>query len=125
MQTDSNAYVQQKYTNLDFLRQLTKGNQEMIMEMVRVYLEETPKLVNKIKQGIDTMDWDLLARGAHSIIPSFSTMGMNKEFAGMAKTIQDHAEKREKLELIKELFLKIEIALLEAHKELEKELNSK
>ena len=76
-----------KYTNLDFIRQMTKGDSKMIMEMVNVYLEETPKYINKIKQGISTMDWESIARASHSFLPSFATMGMethgdNFRFAG-------------------------------------------
>lgn len=112
----------QKCTNLDFLKQLTKGNPKMISEMITVYLEETPRLISKLKEGIEKTDWDLIGRTAHSLIPSFSTMGMHKYFSVMAKKIQELAEKKEGIELAKEYFLKIEAIFSQARKELEQDL---
>jgi len=114
----------EKCTNLDFLKQLTKGNPKMIMEMVKVYLEETPKLMDKIRQSIDSGDWDSMGRAAHSLIPSFSTMGMDKEYAVMAKKIQIYAEKKGNLDLIKEMFLKMDSVFTQACRELEQDLVS-
>ena len=111
-----------KYTNLDFIRQMTKGDSKMIMEMVNVYLEETPKYINKIKQGISTMDWESIARASHSFLPSFATMGMDEEYTDMAKKINQYVEKKENFEKIKELLLKIEELFFQASEELEKEL---
>ena len=112
----------QKCTNLGFLTQLTKGNPKMIMEMLKVYLEENPKLLNRLRTGLDNMDWDSIARTAHAIIPSFSTLGMDKSFATMARRIQELAEKKEEPELIRGLFSKIEAVCLQANEELEQEL---
>jgi PAS domain S-box-containing protein len=111
-----------KCINMDFLERMTKGNPEMITEMVNVYLEETPKMISRIRHGIKMEDWDLVARTAHSFMPSFTTMGMNKEFVVMTKKISDYAAKREHTDKIKELFLKIESVCLQARKELEQEL---
>jgi HPt (histidine-containing phosphotransfer) domain-containing protein len=101
--------------------QLTQGNPKMIKEVVKVYLEETPQLINTMKNGIDNNDWESLRIAAHSISPSFSMMGIGKEFEGMARKIQKYAEKREKPDIIKKAFLKIETVCLKARKELQQE----
>ena len=111
-----------KYTNLDFLRQLTKNNPDMISEMIHVYLEETPELIKTMKQSLEKQDWQNLRAAAHSIIPSFSTMGMSEEYAEMAKTIQDYAEKKEKPEEIKKMLQKIGRVCEDAYAELKQEL---
>lgn len=112
----------QKCTNLDYLKNLTRGNPKMIMEMINVYLQENPKFIDKMKQAIDTMDWELLQRASHSIKPSFSTMGISKKFTDMVSKIQEHAEQKQKPEAIKELFQKIETVCSQAREELEEEL---
>lgn len=113
---------EQKCTNLGFLQHLTKGNSKMIMEMIQVYLEETPRLLDKLRHAIDEKDWDTSARTAHSLIPSFSTMGMSKEFTGMAKKIQEYSEKKENTEQIGEMFRKIDSVCVQARQELEQDL---
>lgn len=111
-----------KYTNMIFLNNLTRGNSKMMSELVRVYLEETPKFINKMKVGIENMDLDMVARASHSLTPSFATVGINAEFSDMIKRINEYAEKKENPEMIKELFLTIEDVCLKARRELEEEL---
>jgi CheY-like chemotaxis protein len=113
----------QKCTNLDFLRQLTKNNPEMIAEMIQVYLEETPQLLKAMKQSLQNQDWEKLRAAAHSIIPSFSTMGMSEEYAELAKAIQEQAEKKEDPEKIKLMLQKIGRVCEEAYAELKQELS--
>lgn len=119
------AYEQEKGSvNLDYLRRHTKGNPEMMREMINSYLQETPKLIHVMKQSIDNMDWETLGEAAHSIIPSFSIMGINKDYEEMAKKIKEHAFKKEKSASINSLFLKIEEACHRAIRELKDELSA-
>lgn len=113
---------QKKYTNLEFLRQLTKNNPDMIAEMINVYLEETPQLIKKMKQGLDREDWEAIRSGAHSVIPSFSTMGMGEEYAAMAKRIQENAEQKKHADEIRDLLQKIGRVCEHAYAELRQEL---
>ena len=85
---------QYKYINLDYLKQRTKNNSEMILEMIEIYLKETPRIIDEIKQSRNDMNWDSLASAAHSIIPSFAIMGINKEFENMAKLIEEYSIKK-------------------------------
>jgi PAS domain S-box-containing protein len=125
-----------KCTNLNYLRGLTKNNAAMIQEMIEVYLEETPQLVQKMKDAIESKDWHSLKSAAHSILPSFSTMGMDKSFENAAKAIQENSVSllsgesggKTAIELQlknKELFSKIELSCAEACTELKKELPAK
>jgi PAS domain S-box-containing protein len=118
------AYENDKrLVNLDYLKQHTKGDPGMIREMINIYLQETPKLISAMKQSINNMDWETLAEKAHSIIPSFSIMGISTEFEEMAKKIKEHAQKKEKAATINNLFLKMESACNRAIQELNEELN--
>lgn len=121
---DREKAQKKKCTNLDFVREMTKGNPKFIMEILQVYLEETPILLTKMKQGIDTNDWKLLASATHSIKPSLSTIGISQEFTDIVKKIQVYTQKKENPELIKELFSRIETVCEQARKELEQELVS-
>lgn len=113
-----------KYVNLDYLKQRTKNNSGMIAEMIEIYLRETPKLVNRMKESRDNMDWESLAAAAHAIIPSFTIMGIGKNYEHMTRTIQENAVKKEKSAEINELVLKIEHVCDQACKELKNELKN-
>ena len=114
----------QKYINLNFLRELTRNNSGMILEMIKVYLEETPQLINIMKHSINNNDWDCIRATAHSILPSFATMGMNEEFTTITETIREFAEKKENPDRIKELVSQIELGCDNAYKELHFEMAS-
>lgn len=115
---------QGRSTNLEFLRQLTKNNPDMIAEMINVYLEETPQLIKKMKQSLEKGDWEQVRAAAHSIIPSFSTMGMSEELAAMAKKIQENAEGKKDADGIRDLLQKIGRACENAYAELRQELTT-
>lgn len=113
-----------KYVHLDYLRQRTKNNTAMMIEMIEIYLKETPRLIERLKETRDNMDWDSLAATAHALIPSFMIMGISKDYEMMARTIQEYARKKEKSASINELVLKIEEVCNQAYKELKKELSN-
>ncbi|HWY12508.1 MAG TPA: ATP-binding protein, partial [Bacteroidia bacterium] len=120
-----------KYVGFDYLHQLTNGNPNGMANMIKAYLEETPKLLRTIKNGIETKDWKAVGSGAHSMIPSFTMVGLNPEFEKMAREIEEYANKISKSvqqdgesEKIKTLFSKIENICSLAMEELKKELNS-
>lgn len=124
MADTSKAPMNGKITSLEFLRQLTKNNPDMIMEMINVYLEETPDLISRMKESVAKDDWEGLRAAAHSIIPSFSTMGISEEYGNMAKEIQDLAVKKENPARAKELVEKVEDVCNKAYAELRTEMSA-
>ncbi|MBC7695354.1 MAG: response regulator [Burkholderiales bacterium] len=123
MENEKNSNTKKlKYINLDYLKELTLGKQDGMVLMIRAYLEETPDLIKVMKTGIVEKDWNAVGRAAHSIIPSFSMLGMDKEYESSAKLIQEYITKNENIDQVNELFLKIEDACSHAVTELENEL---
>jgi PAS domain S-box-containing protein len=112
-----------KYTDLSYLNKRTKDNPELIKEMIVLYLKQTPPLISQMKKGIHEKDWDLVYAAAHKLIPSFSIMGLHKDFEDTAKKIQEYSNTHVHLEEIQELVLQIENVCLKACEELEEEFN--
>ena len=77
----------QSCVNFDYLKRITKSDARMA-EMIGLYLQEIPQLVQTMKKAIAEKDWIALKRATHSIIPTFATMGMDPEFEEIAKAIQ-------------------------------------
>jgi signal transduction histidine kinase/CheY-like chemotaxis protein len=98
-----------KCTNLDFLKSRTKSNPKLMMEMISLYLEQTPPLIVAMRQGLKHKNWTVLASAVHKLIPSFSIMGISNEFENMAKKIQElsHSCEAAETEIIEHMPLTI------------------
>ena len=112
-----------KCTNLEYLSVRTKSNPKLMMEMISIYMEQTPPLIDAMKQSILDKDWDLLAAAAHKIIPSFSIMGMSPELENMAKEIQEAAKTNQFTEKTDQMVVQLETICKQACEELEMEFN--
>ena len=110
-----------KCTNLNYLLQRTKSHPELMMEMIALYLKQTPALINEMKQSLQAKDWDLLSKAAHKMIPSFLIMGMSMDFEKMAKKIQEYASKQQFSDEIPNLVTQLETICMQACKELEED----
>ena len=112
-----------KYTDLNYLKKRTKDNPELIMEMISLYLKQTPPLINHMKQGLHDKDWDSVYTAAHKLIPSFSIMGIHRDFETTARMIQEYSNSKKHLNEVPEMILQLETCCSKACEELEEELN--
>jgi PAS domain S-box-containing protein len=113
-----------KYINLDYLNHRTKSNPKLMIEMIGLYLEQTPELINTLKQSLLIQDWNLLNAAIHKMIPSFSIMGMHSDFENMAKKIQEFVVIQQQNDEMENMVLKLEDVCMQACKELELELET-
>ena len=113
-----------KCIDLDYLNTRTKSNPQLMMEMITLYLDQTPPLINAMKKGLLDKDWKSLQAAVHKMIPSFAIMGMNVDFENMAKKVQEYAGSIEHTEIITDMVLQLENVCLQACKELEIEFNN-
>ena len=67
-------------------------------------------------------DWSSLRSAAHKMIPSFSIVGINKEFEIMANKLQDYTGEQPGTVDVEDLVLKLESVCSKACLELEAEL---
>ena len=112
-----------KYTNLEYLHVRTKSNPKLMMEMISIYLQQTPPLLEAMSQCVLDKNWHLLAAAAHKIIPSFAIMGMSQEVENMAKQIQEAAKAEQFNDETAKIVIQLETICRKAFKELELEFN--
>ena len=112
-----------KYIDLDYLVHRTKSNPRLMMEMISLYLEQTPTLISTMKSCLKGGDWKMLHAAAHKLIPSFAIMGISTDVENMTKKILEYARTREETEGIPEMLSQIELVCTEACKELEVEFD--
>jgi PAS domain S-box-containing protein len=108
-------------TDLKYLNTRTKSNPILMMEMISLYLAQTPVLVSSLKMSFQEGDWNLLQTTAHKMIPSFSIMGISEDFENMARKIQEYAIMHQQSDGIYDLVLQIEQVCVRACNELKEE----
>ena len=113
-----------KCTSMHYLMQRTKSNPALMMQMISLYLEQTPPLISAMKQGFNNKDWNSLYSAVHKLIPSFSIMGISVDFENMAKKIQEFASTQKQTDGIYDLVLQLENVLEQSCEELEAEYNT-
>ncbi len=112
-----------KCTDLEYLIHHTKSNPTLMMEMIALYLEQTPPLISAMTRSFLNKDWGTLYSAVHKMIPSFVIMGINPDFENMAKKVQDYARTQKQADGIQDLVIQLGNVCSQACCELEEEFN--
>jgi CheY-like chemotaxis protein len=110
--------------DMAYLSRHTKSNPALMMEMISLYLEQTPPLVSAMKKGWQNKDWNSLYSAVHKMIPSFSIMGISEDSEDMARKVQDFASTQKQADGIPDMVLQLESICLQACEELKEEFNT-
>jgi PAS domain S-box-containing protein len=110
-----------KYIDLTYLNNRTKSNPALMMQMISLYLEQTPQLISQMKKGLSEKDMNSLKSSAHKLIPSFLIMGIDKQYETMARNIQEYAGKQQYPDELTEMVKQLEIVCSDACEELKEE----
>jgi len=112
-----------KCIDLGYLTHRTKSDSKLMMEMISLYLEQTPTLVDTMKNSLQNKDWNSLHVAVHKMIPSFSIMGISTDFENIAKKVQEYASTQQQTDGILEMVLQLENICIQACIELKEEFN--
>ena len=112
-----------KCIDLDYLNTRTKSNPQLMMEMITLYLEQTPPLITAMKKALVNKDWPSLHAAVHKMIPSFAIMGISIDFENIAKKVQDYAGIMQQNESIDDMVFKLDKVCTQACTELITELD--
>ena len=69
----------EKVTDMQFLRQLTGGNNEKMQKYIGMFLDNAPKLLDNIDKGMENRDFPTVKIAAHSLKPQLSYMGVKED----------------------------------------------
>lgn len=62
--------------DLSYLREVASDNIEFMIEMIDIFLAQTPEYVDQLTLAVDQKDWTKMAELAHKIKPTMSFMGV-------------------------------------------------
>ncbi|MFV8363078.1 response regulator [Flavobacterium sp. ZT3P35] len=121
---NENSIEEIRYVDLTYLNRRTKSNPELMMEMISIYLEQTPHLLNTIKQSLKEENWTLLGAAVHKMLPSFTIMGIHPDHENVAKKIHDFTITKDKNNTIFSLVTQLDKICKQACSELQEEFNT-
>jgi signal transduction histidine kinase/DNA-binding response OmpR family regulator len=70
-------------TDMNFLKQFTGGNPDKQKKYVGMFLDNGPKLLDKMKAALQEQDYESLKVAAHSMKPQLSYMGVKEEVSNI------------------------------------------
>ncbi len=66
------------HINLNYLESITDGSQELIKELVTIFIEQIPEFKEGFDEGLNQKDWSKIAAVAHKAKSSVMSMGMDE-----------------------------------------------
>ncbi len=111
------------YSNLTYLREVAEGNNEIIREMIEIFILQVPEFIQNLQQFLHQRRYKELGNEAHKAKSSVLVMGM-EELASDLKTLQLATIDGIGEETYPDYVRKFEIQCLAAVEELKKELEN-
>ena len=87
----------ERYTNLDYLREITGGEPEIMKEFIQMFLEQLPEFRDGMTSFLSEQKWKELGEIAHKAKSSVMTFGMN-DLGNRLKSLQLKTQGLEEIE---------------------------
>lgn len=81
-------------TDLSYLKTMSGDSQELILEMIDIFIEQVCEFTREMQKHLDTRDYDSLGKLAHKAKSSVSIMGMT-ELSGKLKELEIFTRNKE------------------------------
>ena len=122
MNKQSNDHEGKSLIDLNYLNQLSEGDDEFSISMLSYFLENAPAVIADLKQFYAGKDWKNLRNVAHKFKPQLTFMGIKSVF-NEVETIEQNAASEKNTDQIPSLIDKTEAVCIEAMKEIKRELD--
>jgi HPt (histidine-containing phosphotransfer) domain-containing protein len=63
--------------DLTYLKELSGGNEEFLKQIITIFLEDTPDMLNKIKDGISSGNLEQVRFYSHKLVSQLPMVGIN------------------------------------------------
>lgn len=98
--------------DLSYLEDIAGGSNEFIIEMIDMFLEQTPQYCTEIKQAIVDKEWKKVSDLAHKVKPTLAFMGSNSAKETMA-SIETDARNMVNLDTLGETFQQLHLVCIQ------------
>jgi HPt (histidine-containing phosphotransfer) domain-containing protein len=110
----------EKNIDLTYLKQLSNGSNQFIVEMIDAFFEQVPIEIDNLERHLNMKDWKSVRGVAHKMKPSIAFMGI-KKLESVIKLTEEYAGNETNLDLLPEMISKIKTVCNNAILELETE----
>ena len=108
----------QRITNLSYLEELGMGDDELLIDMVEMFLKNTPESIEKLRKYHSNEDWKKLAAEAHKLKPNLSYVGLDGA-REIIIGVEDSAKNQPEPDKIAEMIDEVDAICNEAYEELQ------
>lgn len=88
--------------DLSYLENMSGGDNTMIIEMIELFLKETPQHLDNLKNANDTQEWTKVASEAHKVKPIMLYVGLS-DLNLVCKKLEDNAKGDQDTEISNDL----------------------
>jgi HPt (histidine-containing phosphotransfer) domain-containing protein len=79
--------------DLSYLREVTGDDNDIIQEMLELFINDTPQALKGLQEKYEASDWDSVRAVAHKIKPSFMFVGL-QNFHNKLTSIENNAREK-------------------------------
>jgi PAS domain S-box-containing protein len=123
LENSASSMIPATHINLDFLKEISDGNEAFFKEFIQLFLTSAPKTIEEMQKWHSESNWENLRQISHKIKPSFNYIGL-KELNQAAAKIEEYSRKQENLNEIPALIEKIRSTCNYVYQELENEIKA-
>ncbi|HEX8376203.1 MAG TPA: Hpt domain-containing protein [Pedobacter sp.] len=105
--------------DLTYLNEIAGGDAEFMIDMIDIFIEQTPTYTEQLIEAIHSKDWKTVGDIAHKIKPTLAFMGVNKAKDQMA-SIEQKARTETNVEDVAAEFAEVKIVCEKLYTGLEK-----
>ncbi len=92
-----------KICNLDYIKNITPGSNTFAIQLIKLFLDDTPKSLQAITTCLENENWEELYRNTHKIKPSLEMLGLQQEIIDALLQIDHYAHTKTHTEKIPDL----------------------
>ena len=115
--------MNQKCTDLTYLKELSEGSNEFIVEMLEMFLIQTPEMLEHMAKYLHEKKWQELRGLAHKMKSTIGFVGIHS-IKGTVKTVEQYAAEQIHLDLLPDLVTKVIQVCSTAITELKEEIKT-
>lgn len=110
-------------TDLSYLREMSGGNKELILEMIGIFKEQVVEFAQEMDKYLDNKEYELLGKLAHKAKSSVSILGM-QDLAKDLKNLENLARDGKKMNSYAGIIQNFKDETAEATRELDIVINN-
>lgn len=109
--------------NFSVLSEMASGDDEMMLELMELFLEQTPGMIENLRTAFDNSNRSEMAANAHTLKPTFTYMGMPEAFEIVQDLEKYRDEEIHRHDEVNEQIKRLEQLVAQAFHEISDEAN--